>query len=230
LLRCPGWLVARPGTGVETEVRAANRRSVATDRANVLHMNRDSQFTNRGNLPTAAVQAASVALLSGDPPPAALDDLARRISPRPLLLIYGSDGQAGERELNPRYFEAPGEPSGKDNVWSILDGCRKSGWETTAAALVRSGGTRHRRRAAPDAAAVPRSSATARMRVHVQAFTGSVRSGSLSPTAFEMTQTMNQSSVTEFLLWVGRSDFRSRFPGSSRGAMILRWKARDSPD
>ena len=41
------------------------------------------------------------------------------------------------------------------------------------------------------------------MSVHVQTFTGSVRSGSLSPMEFAITQTMNQRSVTECLLPLG---------------------------
>jgi pimeloyl-ACP methyl ester carboxylesterase len=62
------------------------------------------------SVPTIAVQTGSVAFLSNDAPPPALDDLAAAIAPRPLFLIYGSEGQGAEKELNPRYFEAAGEP------------------------------------------------------------------------------------------------------------------------
>jgi hypothetical protein len=62
------------------------------------------------NLPMAAVQTAAVAALSGHAPPPALDDAAADVAPRPLVRIYGSNGQAAERELNPIYFEAAREP------------------------------------------------------------------------------------------------------------------------
>jgi hypothetical protein len=51
------------------------------------------------SLPSYAVQTTAIALLSGTAPPPALGDLAARIAPRPLLLIYvehGEGGPAGE--------------------------------------------------------------------------------------------------------------------------------------
>lgn len=67
-------------------------------------------------VPTMAVQTATVALLSDGAPPPALDELAARVAPRPLFLIYGSDGQAAEKELTPRYFDAAGEPR---TLWEV---------------------------------------------------------------------------------------------------------------
>jgi fermentation-respiration switch protein FrsA (DUF1100 family) len=68
------------------------------------------------NLPMAAVQTASVSLFSGDGPPPALDDVAAKVAPRPLFLIYGGNGQGGEKELNPRYFDAAGQPKA---IWEV---------------------------------------------------------------------------------------------------------------
>jgi fermentation-respiration switch protein FrsA (DUF1100 family) len=66
-------------------------------------------------LPEAAVQTAALAVMSGTPPPPALDDLAARISPRPLFLIYAGHGAGGE-ELNPKYFRAASQPK---TLWKI---------------------------------------------------------------------------------------------------------------
>ena len=93
-------------------------RAVVSEGAGERSVRESALLGARGwfNLPTAAVQTASVALLSGDTPPAALDELAARLAPRPLFLIYGSEGQGAEKNLNPRYFEAAGEPK---TLWEV---------------------------------------------------------------------------------------------------------------
>ena len=63
--------------------------------------------------------------ITGDWLPPALDDLAARISPRPLFLIYATHGQGGEN-LNPRYYEAAGEPK---QLWEITSGGHTGGLE-----------------------------------------------------------------------------------------------------
>ncbi len=66
-------------------------------------------------LPTAAVQTAAVGVLSGHAPPPSLRDLAARIAPRPLLLIYAEEG-GGSEELTPAYFNAAGQPK---QLWMV---------------------------------------------------------------------------------------------------------------
>lgn len=74
-------------------------------------------------IPQSLVLTGSVALLTGDAPPAALDQLAGEISPRALMLINGTEGNAGE-ELNVDYFAAAGEPK---ELWTIENGGHTSG-------------------------------------------------------------------------------------------------------
>ena len=70
-----------------------------------------------------AVSNLLMAAITGDWLPPALDDLAARISPRPLFLIYATHGQGGEN-LNPRYYEAAGEPK---QLWEITSGGHTGG-------------------------------------------------------------------------------------------------------
>lgn len=55
-------------------------------------------------------------MLSGTAPPSSLLDGVARISPRAAFLIYGEDGQAIERSLNPAYFERAGDPK---EIWEV---------------------------------------------------------------------------------------------------------------
>ena len=66
-----------------------------------------------------------ITVITGDAPPASLRDLVGEISPRPLFLIYATNGQGGE-DLNPLYFEAAGEPK---EIWEITTGGHTGGFE-----------------------------------------------------------------------------------------------------
>ncbi len=66
-------------------------------------------------LPLQTVQTAAVAILSGDAPPEALQDLVPRISPRAILLVVAGRGGGGE-ELSATYFAAAGDPK---QLWEI---------------------------------------------------------------------------------------------------------------
>jgi hypothetical protein len=66
-------------------------------------------------IPQQAVLTAAVAVLSGDAPPPALDNVVARISPRSLFFIYAGRGGGGE-ELSRDYYEAAGEPKA---LWYI---------------------------------------------------------------------------------------------------------------
>jgi hypothetical protein len=103
---------------IETAASSATLRAVVSEGAGERSVRETALLGSRGwfTLPTAAVQTAAVAVLSGDPPPPALDDAAAQVAPRPLLLVYGSNGQPGEKELNPIYFEAAGEPK---SLWEV---------------------------------------------------------------------------------------------------------------
>jgi fermentation-respiration switch protein FrsA (DUF1100 family) len=76
-------------------------------------------------LPESALQSAALSVMSGTPPPPALDDLVARIAPRPLFLIYAGHGTGGE-ELNPDYFAAASEPK---TLWKIDEARHVGGFE-----------------------------------------------------------------------------------------------------
>ena len=66
-----------------------------------------------------------ITVSTGDAPPPSLRDLVGEISPRPLFLIYATNGQGGE-DLNQLYFEAAGEPK---EIWEITTGGHTGGFE-----------------------------------------------------------------------------------------------------
>jgi hypothetical protein len=59
--------------------------------------------------PVMAATTVGTALFSNHSPPENLNDLVRRISPRPVFLIYADRGQGGEK-LTADYYKAAGEP------------------------------------------------------------------------------------------------------------------------
>ncbi|HET8953350.1 MAG TPA: CocE/NonD family hydrolase, partial [Solirubrobacteraceae bacterium] len=66
-------------------------------------------------LPEQAVQTASLAVLSGTPPPPSLDDLVPRIAPRDVLLVAAPRSGKGE-ELNENYRRGAGPHA---TLWEI---------------------------------------------------------------------------------------------------------------
>jgi pimeloyl-ACP methyl ester carboxylesterase len=66
--------------------------------------------------PHEVVLTAATALLSGSAPPPSLRDLVARVSPRALFLIYGEEGQAVEKAVNPPYYDTAGEPK---EIWEV---------------------------------------------------------------------------------------------------------------
>jgi uncharacterized protein len=67
-------------------------------------------------IPTSLVLTAGTALFSNDTPPPSLKDLVGRIAPTPVFFIYGEHGQDGERNLNPTYYKAAGQPK---QIWQV---------------------------------------------------------------------------------------------------------------
>jgi dienelactone hydrolase len=66
--------------------------------------------------PHEVVLTAATAVLSGSAPPSSLRDLVAEISPRAVFLIYGEEGQAVEKAVNPPYHDAAGEPK---ELWEV---------------------------------------------------------------------------------------------------------------
>ena len=137
------WLQSRPdvndgriggigfSVGGEAMIDAAasntGLRAVVSEGAGVRSIREDLLRGPRGwfALPEAAVQTGALAVMSGTPPPPALDDLAARIAPRPLFLIYAGQGVGGE-ELNPEYFEAASQPK---TLWKIDEAGHVGGFD-----------------------------------------------------------------------------------------------------
>jgi pimeloyl-ACP methyl ester carboxylesterase len=66
-------------------------------------------------VPAMAVQTATLAVLTGEAPPASLEHLAAQVAPRALFLIYAEEGGGGE-ELNTDYYDAAGRPK---EIWMV---------------------------------------------------------------------------------------------------------------
>jgi fermentation-respiration switch protein FrsA (DUF1100 family) len=73
-----------------------------------------------------AVVTPGVALFSNTMPPPSLEDLAGRISPRPVFFIYAVPGQGGEAELTEVFYEAAREPKA---IWRVPDAEHTGGIE-----------------------------------------------------------------------------------------------------
>ena len=102
---------------LQTAASNPGLRAVVSEGAGVRSVREDLLRGPRGwfALPAAAVQAGALTVMSGTPPPPALDDLVAQIAPRPLFLIYAGQGGGGE-ELNPDYFHAASQPK---TLWKI---------------------------------------------------------------------------------------------------------------
>jgi pimeloyl-ACP methyl ester carboxylesterase len=66
--------------------------------------------------PQDLMQTVSVWLLSGEPVPMSLKNASLLVGPRAILFIYGGDGQAVEKAVNPVYYDAAFSPKG---LWRV---------------------------------------------------------------------------------------------------------------
>ena len=135
------WLLRRPdvrdgriggigfsvGGEVMLDAVAGNEslRAVVSEGAGVRSVREHLLRGPRGwfSLPEQAVQSAALAIMSDSAPPPSLEDVVRRIAPRPLFLIYAEHGQGGE-ELTPSYFDAAREPK---EIWRVAGGGHTGG-------------------------------------------------------------------------------------------------------
>jgi len=102
-------------------------RAVVSEGAGARSVREDTLRGPRGwlALPEAALQTAAVAVLSGTGPPPALHDLVRRITPRPVFLIFGGRGVESE-ELNVDFYRAASAPK---TLWMIPEAGHVGGFE-----------------------------------------------------------------------------------------------------
>ncbi len=66
--------------------------------------------------PFLAIETAATAVFYNHAPPPNLGDLAAKVAPRPLLLMYSGHGQGGEIELNPIFHRRAGASA---TLWEI---------------------------------------------------------------------------------------------------------------
>jgi uncharacterized protein len=84
-----------------------------------------------GSVVSQAVLTTAVAVFTNNLPPAALKDLAPRISPRAVFFIYGEHGQGGaEKKPNEGFYAAAGEPKA---IWEVPGSQHVGGIETRPA-------------------------------------------------------------------------------------------------
>ena len=108
-------------------------RAVVSDGAGIRSVREAALASSVGErlfgAPFWAVTTAGVALFANDLPPPSLKELVARIAPRAVLLIHAGHGQGGE-SLNPRFFEAAGEPK---SLWTIPEAGHTGGIEARPA-------------------------------------------------------------------------------------------------
>ena len=101
---------AAKSPGLEAVVsEGAGERSVREN----LDMTQDGKWIG---IPSSLAVTAGTALFSNNAPPPSLKDLVDRIAPTPVFFIYGEHGQPGERNLNPTYYAAAGQPK---MLWEV---------------------------------------------------------------------------------------------------------------
>ncbi len=149
MLAAADWLAARPeveaarigglglSVGGEVMMTAAARSpaiaavvSEGAGERSIREAATDAGPARWPSLPTQAVLTGAVALFSGGGPPPGLADLAGRIAPRPLPLVYGERGQEGERRLNPLYADAAGDTA---TLWEVPGAAHIGGLEARPA-------------------------------------------------------------------------------------------------
>ena len=102
---------------IEAAAENHHLRAVVSEGAGIRSIHEELLYGARSipAVPTQAVQTAALAVLSGTRPPPSLHDLAGRIAPRALFLIYAEHG-VGSEDLNKDFYRAAGEPK---QLWRV---------------------------------------------------------------------------------------------------------------
>ena len=95
--------VVSEGAGMRSVREAFSRRGL-------------NAWSSRCSIPQDLVQTISVWLLGDEPAPPPLTVAAAQISPRAVFFIYGEDGQAIERAVNPVLYDAALPPKA---IWEV---------------------------------------------------------------------------------------------------------------
>jgi dienelactone hydrolase len=102
---------------IETAAENHHLRAVVSEGAGIRSVREELLYGARSipAVPTQAVQTAALAVLSGTRPPPSLHDLASRIAPPALFLIYAEHG-VGSEDLNKDFYRAADEPK---QLWRV---------------------------------------------------------------------------------------------------------------
>jgi uncharacterized protein len=104
---------------LESAARARGLKAVVSEGAGERSIREYLDITGNGkwtDVPSYAALSAGIALFSNNTPPASLKDLVGSIAPTPVFFVYGEHGQQGERNLNPTYYAAAGQPK---MIWKV---------------------------------------------------------------------------------------------------------------
>jgi dienelactone hydrolase len=104
---------------LESAARARGLKAVVSEGAGERSIREYLDMTGTGkwtDVPSYAALSAGIALFSNNTPPASLEDLVGDIAPTPVFFVYGEHGQQGERNLNPTYYAAAGQPK---LIWKV---------------------------------------------------------------------------------------------------------------
>ena len=104
---------------LQTAARSTALKAVVSEGAGIRSIREELELEGAmkwAALPQWALSTAATAVFSNHAPPPNLKDLVGRIAPRPVFLIYATEGQGGEQQLNPVFYAAAGEPK---QLWGI---------------------------------------------------------------------------------------------------------------
>jgi uncharacterized protein len=104
---------------LESAARAPGLKAVVSEGAGERSIREILDLTGSGkwgDVPSYAALSAGIALFSNNTPPKSLKDLVGGIAPTPVFFVYGEHGQDGERNLNPTYYAAAGQPK---MIWEV---------------------------------------------------------------------------------------------------------------
>jgi dienelactone hydrolase len=104
---------------LESAARARGLKAVVSEGAGERSIREYLDITGSrkwGDVPSYLALSTGIALFSNNTPPKSLKDLVGGIAPTPVFFIYGEHGQEGERNLNPTYYDAAGQPK---QLWEV---------------------------------------------------------------------------------------------------------------
>jgi hypothetical protein len=114
---------------LETAAQTKGLKAVVSEGAGIRTIREHLHTRGAGKwlmAPFWSMVTAATTVFANHTPPEDLKELVGRITPRPIFLIYATNGLGGE-ELNPQFYAAAGQPK---QIWEITDGGHTKGLTT----------------------------------------------------------------------------------------------------